>query len=152
MRRHLSGWTVLLLFAVLFVVGLIWVRGKPPKVEDPLAEAAEEVSQRYGFLVESESDPKGGVMVKAITPGSPAALLGLQVGDRVIAVSERSVWHAVQLGDLLEERLSRGPTPLLVVKGGVYRQVVFGRRAAGPAGPGAARPGAPPSRAPTRGA
>jgi len=52
--------------------------------------------------------------------------VGLRAGDRVVAVNERSVWQAVQLRDLLAEKMQKGPTFLLLEREGAYRQVVFG--------------------------
>lgn len=132
MMRYLSGWTVLLFLVIVFLVALLWVRGKPPEIEDPLGDAQAEIQQNFGLLVETEPGPTGGLTVKGVTPGSPAAQLGLQAGDRVLAVNERSVWHAVQLRDLIAEKLQRGPTALLVEREGVFRQVVLGVHAAAP--------------------
>jgi S1-C subfamily serine protease len=148
MMRHFSGWTVLLVLAILFVIGLLWVRSQPPEVDNPLADAQTEINQKFGFLVDPLPGPKGGLMVKSVTPKSPAAYLGLQAGDRVLTVNERSVWQAVQLRDLMAEKLQRGPMALLVERGGVFRLVPFGAHAAG-AGTGAAPArGAPPKTAP----
>ena len=150
MMRHVSGWVVLLLLAISFVVGLLWVRSHPAEIEDPLAEAQEEINRKFGFLVETTPGPKGGLTIQGVTPNSPAVHLGFQAGDRVLAVNERSVWHAVQLRDLIAEKLSRGPVALMVEREGVFRLVVLGARAApGRAGPGVTR-GTSPRGAPAR--
>jgi len=60
MMRHLSGWTVLLALAVAFVAALIWVRSQPPKVEDPLADAQNEVREQFGFEVDPVVGAKSG--------------------------------------------------------------------------------------------
>ncbi len=138
----------MLVLAILFVIGLFWVRSKPPEVDNPLADAQTEISEKFGFLVDPLRGPKGGLMVKSVTPKSPAAYLGLQAGDRVLTVNERSVWQSVQLRDLMEEKLQKGPLALLVERGGVFRLVAFGSHAAGgPTGAAPAR-GAPPKTAP----
>jgi S1-C subfamily serine protease len=129
MRRHFSGWTVLLLLAILFVLGLLWVRSQPQKVEDPLADAQQAINEKLGFLVEQLPGPKGGLLVQRVTPNTPAARMGLKVGDRVLAVNERSVWQAVQLQDLLAEKLQKGMTVLLLEREGTYRQALVSARA-----------------------
>lgn len=134
MMRRFSGWTVLLLLAILFVVGLIWVRKQPQELEDPLADAQHELHEKLGFLIEEMPGPKGGLTVKEVTPDSPAVQMRLEVGDRILAVNERSVWHARQLQDLLAEKLQRGPTVLMVERQGEYRSLLVSARAVPGAG------------------
>jgi len=152
MIRGLSGRIVLLGLAILIVVLLFIVRNeKPPKPDDPVAQAQEDMLAQFGFKVDRLVTPSaGGLTVLEVTPGSVADKLGLRKGDVVLAVNERSVWHAQQLYDMLSQQLQRRMPALVMVKNnGVFRDVLFGggRRGPGKAGgPGAGQPPAGASR------
>lgn len=129
MRRRFSGLTILLLLAIVFVLGLFWVRNQPPQVEDPLAESQQAINKKLGFLVEEVPGPRGGLTVISVTPNTPGARMGLKAGDRILAVNERSVWHVVQLQDLLAEKLAKGMTVLMVEREGTFRVALVSSRA-----------------------
>lgn len=38
-----------------------------------------------------DDDPAGGALITSVYPGSPAALVGLMAGDRIVAIDKRSV-------------------------------------------------------------
>lgn len=138
MMRHMSGVAVLLVLAIVFVVGVLFTRNKPPQIEDPVADAVKELDDNFGFQVTGTMGPKGGLIVERVKPGSPADRLGLKPGDRFVAVNDRSIWHAKDMADQVSGALNTGPVALLVEKDGAYRQVIIGARRAGRSGaPGA---------------
>ena len=129
MRRRFSGLTILLLLAIVFVLGLFWVRSQPPKVDDPLAESQQAINEKLGLLVEEVPGPKGGLTVISVTPDTPGARMGLKAGDRILTVNERSVWHVVQLQDLLADKLEKGLTVFMVEREGTFRLALVSSRA-----------------------
>ena len=139
MRRLLPPWAWLLVLAILFVGGMLWLRVRPPTSpheRDALAEAATELDEAIGLQVDSAPGRGGSVGVLGVRDGSPAQQLGLQAGDRIIAVGSQSVWHSYQLLDLMRQGLGSGyPVALLVERQGTYWQVVLG-----PAGHSHAQP------------
>ncbi len=60
-------------------------------------------------LVEVSEDSAGGVRVRSVAPGSPAAQAGLQPDDRIIAVNRQRVSTIAQLREA-----ARGQTSMLV--------------------------------------
>jgi membrane-associated protease RseP (regulator of RpoE activity) len=156
MMRHLSGITVLLVIAVVFIVGVLFARSRPPQIKDEVADSIEELYDTFGFQVAGTMGPQGGLLVERVKSDSVAAALGIKKGDRVVTVNDRSVWHAKEMADQLFSAVKAGPVFLLVANGDSYRQVVLGgRRAAGGpggrGGPGARRPArAPGAQAPAR--
>jgi len=153
MMRSLSGWTVLLLLAVLFVVGLLVARRQQPAIDDPVGDAVKQISEAVGMDVDPNAMGGEGVAVLAVRPGSPAERVGLRKGDLIRAAGDRTVWHAKSLYDRMAEGMQRGGLSLLVEHGGVFRQVIFGGAARGAGGAGRAggpggtqRPGPGPSR------
>ncbi len=143
MRRLLPPWAWLLVLAILFVGGMLWLRVRPPTPaheRDALADAAADLDDAIGLQVDASAGRGGGVDVLGVRDGSPAQQLGIQAGDRVVAVGSQSVWHSYQLLDLMKQGLGSGyPVALLVEREGTYRQVVLG-----PPGHSHARsPGAP---------
>jgi hypothetical protein len=129
MRPILPPWALFLFAAILFMGGLFWVRAHPGEKHNPLEESVEELSHYLGMEVEAvpaRAGP-GGLLVKAIRPDSMAERIGVKVGERVAAVGDRSVWHAVQLQQLISDEMSRrGSCTLMLAKDQVYRCVTLG--------------------------
>ncbi len=124
MRRILPPWLLLLLGAILFTAGMFWVRAHPSEKRTPLDEAVDEVFQYVGMKVEPAPGEQSGLLVKEVKPGSPAARAGIKVGERVVAVGDQSVWHAVQLQDLMSSAMHRqGGCLLMLAKDDHYRSV-----------------------------
>jgi membrane-associated protease RseP (regulator of RpoE activity) len=125
MRRALPPWAWLLVIAILFMGGMLWMRVRPPAPkhdDDPLVEAADDLERVLGLQVDPQPQPGGGAK-----PGTPAEQLGIQAGDRIVACGSQSVWHTYQLAELLSQSLGSGyPVSLLVEREGTYRQVVLG--------------------------
>jgi len=142
--------TVLLLIAVLFVGGTILMRNERPKSENPLLEAQQSMLEQLGFEVQLEPPQAGGLAVQKVAPKSLAQAVGMRVGDVVLAVNDSSVWHALQLQELLDKaQMQGGPVRLMVRNQGVYRTLILGRGTAPPSS--RARSGAPaPAPAPAR--
>ena len=109
MRPILPLWAALLLAAILFMAGLFWVRAHPGHQHNPLEEAVESLSRALGMEVETvpTRGGPGGLLVTEVLPGSPAERAGVQVGERVVAVGDRSVWHAIQLQELISADMMR---------------------------------------------
>lgn len=127
MRRLLPSWAVLLIGAILFVAGLFWIRSHPGQKPTPLEEAVETISQYLGMEVEQAPGPEGGLLVKGVRPGTMAHRLGVQVGEKVMAVGDRSVWHAVQLQQLINEEMQRRRgCAIMLAKDQTFRTVIFG--------------------------
>jgi S1-C subfamily serine protease len=122
MRRVFSGRNVILLLAILFVAGLFMNRTPPPP-KDPMRDAQQELLDAFGFQVELTPSRAGGLVVQKIIAGRRAEQVGLQVGDRILTVNERSVWHVKNMDDLVQASVSGGAIALLVERNGVYRQV-----------------------------
>jgi len=135
MRPILPPWAMLLVAAIAAMAAMFWIRANPPEREDPLEEAAARLSRGLGFEVEPvpTPGPRGGLLIKAVLPGSPAQRLGLVPGERIVAVSDRSVWHALQLEQLIGEGMSKGgPFQIMLSKDDTYRTVSLGRFAPPP--------------------
>jgi S1-C subfamily serine protease len=127
-RPVLPGWALAAIVLILFGGGMYWVQANPPKPKlHPLEEAAESLSHGLGLQVESEPDDRGGVQVTGVVSGSPAEATGLRAGDRIVACGDQSVWHTVQLIEVISGPLSSGsPCALLVENDGSYRGVTLG--------------------------
>jgi S1-C subfamily serine protease len=140
MKPILRWWTLLLVAAILFVGGMIWVRLQPPAADrnNPLLQARESIAERFGMEVATAAGPEGGLLVEAVTPGEPAERVGIQVGDRIVACGDRSVWHVHQMVEVIDEQVSRGGVvAMLIERDGAYRLQTFGhRRHAPPRGTG----------------
>jgi S1-C subfamily serine protease len=130
MRRLLPSWAWLLVIAILFVAGMMWMRVKPPAPRgagNPLEGAAKDLEEFMGLQVDAQPEPGGGVRVTGVKPGSGAEQLGLQAGDRIVACGSQSVWHSYQLAELMSQSLSSGyPVSLLAEREGTYWQVIVG--------------------------
>ena len=139
MKRLLPLWALLLVAPILVFVLLIWLRAHPVEREGPkdlLVEAAEWLDGALGLQVGVTADPQGGVVVTGVSEGSPAAAVGIEPGDRIVACGTRSVWHGHDLVTFMSEALSANvPAAVMVQRGEKYRTVVFGRRGAGPVPP-----------------
>jgi hypothetical protein len=142
MMRHVSGITVLLVLGIVFIVGVLFTRTRPPQVEDQVADSIKELYDTFGFQVAGTVGPQGGLDVERVKSGSVADHLGIKKGDRLLTVNDRSVWHAKDMADQLFAAVNAGPAFMLVANGDNYRQVVLGGRRPGTAGtPGAGRRG-----------
>ncbi len=131
MKPLLRSWVVLLLVAIALVGALFWVRANFAELQkkDPLTEAQESIEEAFGMRVAKESGPKGGLPVEAVEPGGPAEQVGLAVGDRIMALGDRSVWHVYQFADLINSSITAGRgIMLLVQRDGEYRMIVFRHR------------------------
>ncbi len=127
MRPVLSAWALLLIGAILFMGGLFWVRAHPAQKANPLTQATDTISAELGMEVEPAASLEGGLLVKAVRPKSIAAQVGVKAGEKVVAVGDRSVWHAVRLQELISKEMStRGSCTIMLVKGTTYRTVTLG--------------------------
>ncbi len=126
MRPAVRTWTLLLIAGIVFMAALFWIRSKPIGKKDPLTESQETIEKAFGMKLAKESGPQGGLPVEAVDPRGPAAGSGVEVGDRVVAVGDRSVWHVYQFIQLVNERAPvASAVPLLLEREGEYRVVVF---------------------------
>jgi hypothetical protein len=82
----------------------------------------------YGFSAVGEAG--GGVKVKGVWPGSPAAEAGLEVGDRILEFNSTKLTTEThpQLWALLQDDSPAGPLELLVQKSGGPKRVVLHKR------------------------
>ena len=88
---------------------------------------------RIGIVVGalSESDaretglPKGTVLVKGVTAGSPAAQVGIRRGDWLRAVNSERVSGVKALGKVMARSYWRGNVVLLIQRGRVWQQIGF---------------------------
>lgn len=126
-RPVLPGWALGLIVLILFGAGFYWVQANPPKPKlHPLEEAAESLSQGLGLQVDGEPADLGGVQVTGVAAGSPAEAAGLRAGHRIVACGDQSVWHTVQLIELMSAALGSGaPCSLMVEQDGSYRAVML---------------------------
>jgi serine protease Do len=74
----------------------------------------------FGFSVkDGPTDPKGGVVVDAIMPGSQAEKAGLKPGVRIISIGPRPIFSKGEFDNLLPQIGGRGlPIPLGIVRDG----------------------------------
>lgn len=126
MRPRLRTWTLMLLAAILFMAALFWMRANPAPEDNPLVEAQQTINQAFGMTLAQASGPDGGLPVEGIETGGPAAGVGIQVGDRLVAVGDESVWHAYQFIQALNKVAEASPVlPILLERNGEYRLIVF---------------------------
>ncbi len=130
MKPRMRSWIIALIAAILFVGGLFWVRANPPAGEpDPLVDARDQLVERLGLEVALEAGPGGGLRVEGVRPDSPVDRAGIQVGDRLMACGDRSVWHVHQLVQFIAEDLGVAPAvSLMMERDGVYWNVLLGGR------------------------
>jgi len=115
MKPVLRGWIVLLFGGILFVAGLFWVRGIEPPERDPSVLAQRAIENAFGMYIAIQPARGGGVSVGSVEPGSKAEEAGIQAGDRIAAVGDRSVWHVLQLAEFMNQHISiAGATAVLV--------------------------------------
>lgn len=128
MRPVLPRWALLLGAAILVMGGLIWVRVYPPKPPNPLEDSVEAISDVFGMTVSVGPHPGGGELVEKVRPGSLAERIGFRVGERIVAVGERSVWHVRQLQELISQRSQMGQplTVMVTPDDKVFRVLTFG--------------------------
>ena len=124
MRPVLRSWVLLPVVAIALVAGMFWARNQAIETKkDPMTKAQEWVTRSFGMTVEKQTSGGNGLEVESVAPKGAAAEAGIKVGDRIAAVSDRSVWHVYQLIELISERL-RGPVlPVLVASGDDYHLV-----------------------------
>ena len=126
MRPRIRTWTLLILAAIGFMAALFWVRANPSQEKDPLTEAQETIDHAFGMTLAQACGAEDGLPVEALEPNGPAAGAGIEVGDRVVAIGDESVWHAYQFIEALNKRAPSSPVlPLLLEREGDYRVVVF---------------------------
>jgi S1-C subfamily serine protease len=127
MRPVLRGWVLALVVAILVMGGLLWVRGHPGQPYNPLEESVATISDVLGIQVSVNPDSRGGELIEKVRPGSPAERMGVRPGERIVAVGERSVWHAQQLQQLIAQRSQMGmPIGLMLASAdGTCRVVAF---------------------------
>jgi len=130
MRPLLSARVVLLVVGIALVAVMFWARANPPGQDDPLKQAVRGISRALGLEVDPlpSAGPVGGLTVRSVRRGGPGERLGLAVGDRIVALGDRSVWHAITLAEGIDEVASRGlPVPIMVASGNKYRSVIIGQ-------------------------
>jgi predicted metalloprotease with PDZ domain len=128
MRPVLRGWVLALVVAIVVMGGLFWVRGHPAKPYNPLEESVATISEVLGIQVSVNPDSRGGELIEKVRPGGPAERMGVRAGERIVAVGERSVWHAQQLQQLIAQRSQMGmPIGLMLAsQDNTFRVVAFG--------------------------
>lgn len=133
MRPVLRSWMLLMVAAIVFVGAMFWARANPPaQNQDPLEEAQQQIESAFGMTVEKKAGPQGGLHVESLKPGSPAEQVGLQEGDRIVAVGTKSVWHVHQFVEFTQGALgTTGAAVLMVERDGQYKQTVFARQRQG---------------------
>jgi len=137
MKPLLSPRVVLLVAAIVFVGLMLWVRSHPEKPPDPVMDAVDEMSKSLGLTVLPIPGPEGGLPVLDVKSGLPADRLGFRKGDRILAVGDRSVWHALMLSEQLNQNLQLGmPFPILVNSSGTFHSIILGRNMRGGSGRG----------------
>jgi membrane-associated protease RseP (regulator of RpoE activity) len=145
MRPILRPWILLLAAAIFLVGGLFWARSqtgdKAPT--DPLLEAQQQMEGALGAKLATIAGPEGGLKVEAVRKGSPADQTGMKVGDRLLSVGDRSVWHVQQLSEFVSEQLESAPAlAFLMARDDEYFQIIFRRPGAHTGAPGQMPPGA----------
>jgi hypothetical protein len=119
---------VLLLAAIGLVVGMFWIRAHPEDFspKDPLTAAQDVMSEAFGMTLAKDSEGRGGLEVLEMSRNGAAAQGGLQVGDRIVAIADRSVWHIHQFQELVLEQLEAFPGLILLrERDGSYEMVVL---------------------------
>lgn len=116
MRPRLRVWTLLLLAAIGLVAVMFWIRAHPEdfSTKDPLTKSQEIISASLGMKLEKDSKGRGGLEVLEVSRDGAAALAGIQPGDRILAVVDRSVWHVYQFQELVLQQLQALPALFLL--------------------------------------
>ncbi len=127
MKPILRTWTLLLIAAIALVFGLFWARAKAGEAKkNPLEQSQAEMEKIIGMKLALESGPMGGLKVEAVKKGSPADSVGIKVGDRVVSIGDKSVWHVYQFHEYASKLSEQAPVLMLLVeRKGEYRQVIF---------------------------
>jgi membrane-associated protease RseP (regulator of RpoE activity) len=127
MKLLFRPWIILLILIIVIVAGVL-LRGQPEAKKSAVVMAQETIAKIIGMKLETASSTGTGLKVEEVKSDSPAAELGIKVGDRIVAVGDRSVWHTEQFTQFANEFSQAGrPIPMLVESKGDYRLVVFGR-------------------------
>jgi hypothetical protein len=135
MKPTLRTWTMLLIGAILLVGWMIAMRVRQPSadIDDPLVEARQAVADSFGMEVALVPGGRGGLEIEKVLPGRPAEQAGIEVGDRVVAVGDLSVWHVHQLAQYVGQQMTRfGAVSIMFERDGTYWCEVFGPRGAIP--------------------
>ncbi len=127
MKPILRTWTLLLIAAIALVFGLFWARGKSGEAKkNPLEQSQAAMEKSLGMKLATQSGPEGGLKVEAVKKGSPADAVGIKVGDRILTVGDRSVWHVYQFQEYASKLSEQAPAMLLLVeRKGEYHNVVL---------------------------
>ena len=126
MRPRIRTWALLLLAAIIFMSALFWMRANPVEKKNPLAEAQDTIAHAFGMTLAEACGPEGGLPVEAVEPDGPAASVDIQIGDRVVAVGDESVWHTYQFIEAMNKLATSSPVvPLLLEREGAYRSIMF---------------------------
>lgn len=79
-------------------------------------------AQPAGLGVDFRSDSQGGVVVTNVYDGSPAATMGLQAGDRILAIDDQRVGSNRQFLNLIRQRRPGDSVAFAVLRNGQRRQ------------------------------
>ena len=94
--------------------------------------ASPAVEGQTGYVgVSAETDPSGRLVIAEISPGSPAALAGLQKSDRLLAADRKAVGSADELRAIVQAKSPGDALPISIERDGARRE---GRRDRGRAG------------------
>ena len=107
---------------------MFWIRAHPEEFspKDPLTKAQEVIIEALGMKLEKDSQGRGGLQVLEVRRNGAAAKAGIQVGDRVVAVVDGSVWHIHQFQELVIEQLQAFPALILLTeRDGSYQNVAL---------------------------
>ncbi len=120
------------ILGIALIVGLFWAREQTRETQkDPVVRAQDQIEKSFGMKLETQTNGGNGLEVLAVRPGSTADSGGIKVGDHVVAVGERSVWHTYGFTEVISKQLKDAPVlPVLVDHNGDYHQVVFASRKA----------------------
>ncbi|HEY4312322.1 MAG TPA: PDZ domain-containing protein [Pirellulales bacterium] len=92
-----------------------------PRQPDSGSEAA---SQRASLGVAMSDNTRGGVLILRVLPGSAAAAIGLQTGDRIMAIDGKSVSNYRDVARLVASYRPNTRVELKIDRGGWSKNVV----------------------------
>ena len=106
--------------AAVALLSLVWVAaaGEKKQCTAPADECVKKMYQKFqsaGWLgIEAEKGEKGLVLIKAVTPGSPAATAGFEAGDVLLAI------NGVELSDANKEAIAKTKKSLVAGSEATY--------------------------------